>query len=163
MELRDQGLTRPKVLILVPFRDSAHYVVTTISKLLLEELQVCGMYLCIIISWPKGILLIDATFWQQSCNSECSHIPSPSADWQIEQDCILVCSTTFPNSSANNIQYLAEPQIHLSTFRANQEDKDGHEYNILIQSHDSPLTDSTFHFSMVPSSCWCMLVHTCII
>ena len=42
VELRDQGLTRPKVLILVPFRDSALHMVTTISKLL--ESQVCGVY-----------------------------------------------------------------------------------------------------------------------
>lgn len=40
MELRDQGLTRPKVLILLPFRESALCVVNTISKLLIEEGQV---------------------------------------------------------------------------------------------------------------------------
>jgi len=51
VELRDQGLTRPKVLILVPFRDSAHYMVTTISKLLIEESQVCGIYADLMESW----------------------------------------------------------------------------------------------------------------
>ena len=40
VELRDQGLTRPKVLILLPFRNSALHVVNTISKLLIEEGQV---------------------------------------------------------------------------------------------------------------------------
>ncbi|XP_065911888.1 U3 small nucleolar RNA-associated protein 25 homolog [Dysidea avara] len=40
VELRDQGLTRPKVLILVPFRDSALHMVTTISKLLESQGQV---------------------------------------------------------------------------------------------------------------------------
>jgi len=39
-ELRDQGLTRPKVLILMPFRDSAFSVMNILSKLLIEEGQV---------------------------------------------------------------------------------------------------------------------------
>ena len=52
VELRDQGLTRPKVLILLPFRDSALHVVNTISKLLIEEGQVkirnilCAIFIC---------------------------------------------------------------------------------------------------------------------
>ena len=40
VELHDQGLTRPKVLILLPFRESALCVVSTVSKLLIEEGQV---------------------------------------------------------------------------------------------------------------------------
>lgn len=45
VELRDQGLTRPKVLILLPFRDSALHMVNTISKLI-EEDQVIDKCIC---------------------------------------------------------------------------------------------------------------------
>ena len=49
-ELRDQGLTRPKVLILLPFRDAALRTVTTLMQLMSSDGEVRRAFALIVVS-----------------------------------------------------------------------------------------------------------------
>ena len=46
-EYRDQGLTRPKVLMVLPFRESALLVVQILSMLLMSEDEVRLIHICL--------------------------------------------------------------------------------------------------------------------
>ena len=62
-ELRDQGLTRPKILILVPFRDAALKVVEVIMHLICPKEGVSKILFCVILH--NISLLTPLTFSQR--------------------------------------------------------------------------------------------------
>ncbi len=60
-EYRDQGLTRPKVLIVLPFRESALRVVKMLSMLLMSDEQVTKNAACWVVSfyiWRRNSLML---------------------------------------------------------------------------------------------------------
>ena len=66
-ELRDQGLTRPKILILVPFRDAALKVVEVIMHLICPDEGVSKILFCLI---PHNISLLTPLAFYQGIDGE---------------------------------------------------------------------------------------------